>query len=291
MIEKGVSLTAHLMRRAGFGATREELEAYASREYEELVEDLLHPERSPEVEQDLLDRYYGEEPEQAWKGNWIYSMVNTRRPLQEKIALFWHHVFATGLFNSRHPPSSTTQIEMFRRLGLSDMHTILMALSKDPAMIFWLDNNENHKGEPNENYGRELLELFSMGVGNYTEDDIKMAARAFTGWTFEQPISVYPHGFYPAEFLFRDDDHDDSVKSFLGETGRLNGDDIVNIIVEQTGDGQVRLSASIQLLRCRRAAGPRLERSAGPGPGGHRHVGQRISRIGRRDTLDAAGAV
>ena len=233
MTENGVSLTAHLMRRAGFGATRDDLEAYASREYEELVEELLNPERFPDVDQDLLDRYYGEEPEQAWKGNWIYSMVNTRRPLQEKIALFWHHVFATGLFNSRHPPSSTTQIEMFRRVGLSDMRTILMALSKDPAMIFWLDNNENHRGEPNENYGRELLELFSMGVGNYTEDDIKMAARAFTGWTFKQPISVYPHGFYPAEFLFRDDDHDDSVKSFLGKTGRFNGDDIVNIIVEQ----------------------------------------------------------
>jgi uncharacterized protein (DUF1800 family) len=160
-------------------------------------------------------------------------MVNTRRPLEEKIALFWHHVFATGLFNSRHPPSSTRQIEMFRRVGLSDMRTILTGLSKDPAMLMWLDNNENHKDEPNENFGRELLELFSMGVGNYTEDDIKMAARAFTGWTFTQPISVYPHGFYPAEFLFREDDHDDGVKTFLGETGCLNGGDIIGIIVKQ----------------------------------------------------------
>ncbi|MDP6495458.1 MAG: DUF1800 domain-containing protein, partial [Dehalococcoidia bacterium] len=213
--------------------TREELEGYAVRGYENLVEDLLHPDRFPEVEQDLQDRYYGEEPEQAWKGNWIYRMVNTRRPLEEKIALFWHHVFATGLFNSRHPPSSTRQIEMFRRVGLSDMRTILTGLSKDPAMLMWLDNNENHKDEPNENFGRELLELFSMGVGNYTEDDIKMAARAFTGWTFTQPISVYPHGFYPAEFLFREDDHDDGVKTFLGETGCLNGGDIIGIIVKQ----------------------------------------------------------
>jgi uncharacterized protein (DUF1800 family) len=100
-------------------------------------------------------------------------------------------------------------------------------------MIYWLDNNENHNGEPNENYGRELLELFSMGVGHYSETDIKMAARAFTGWTFKQPIPLYPYGFYPAEFVYRPDDHDDSEKTFLGHTGRLNGEDIVDIIVQQ----------------------------------------------------------
>ena len=83
------------------------------------------------------------------------------------------------------------------------MRDILLELSKDPAMIFWLDNNENRKGEPNENYGRELLELFSLGVGNYTEDDIKNCALAFTGWTFGQPIPLYPHGYYTAPFPVR----------------------------------------------------------------------------------------
>ena len=86
-------------------------------------------------------------------------------------------------------------------------------------MIDWLDNHENHREEINENYGRELLELFSMGIGNYTEDDIKHAARAFTGWTFHQPVPLYPFGHYETEFLYREDDHDDSEKTFLGNSG------------------------------------------------------------------------
>jgi uncharacterized protein (DUF1800 family) len=100
-------------------------------------------------------------------------------------------------------------------------------------MLDWLDNNENHKHAPNENYGRELLELFSMGVGNYSEQDIKNAARAFTGWTFAQPIPLYPYGYYATEFVYRADDHDDSEKTFLGHTGRFNGEDIIDIIVQQ----------------------------------------------------------
>ena len=228
-----LDLIAHLLRRAGFGASRDELEKYAGQEYEAIVEDLLHPENFPEIDEDVLDRYLGGPSPNVWTGKWIYRMVSTKRPLEEKMALFWHHIFATGYFKGQHEPSALTQIEMFRRVGLSDLRTILIALSRDPAMIFWLDNNENRSDEPNENYGRELLELFSMGVGNYSEQDIKMAARAFTGWTFNQPIPLYPHGNYPAEFVYREDDHDDSVKTFLGETGRFNGEDIVEIIVKQ----------------------------------------------------------
>ena len=96
-------------------------------------------------------------------------MINTRRPLQEKLALFWHHIFATSVGKSEHGPSSVEQIETFRRNCLLDMRTILMDLAMDPAMIHWLDNSENHRDEPNENWGRELLELFAMRVGNYTE--------------------------------------------------------------------------------------------------------------------------
>ena len=237
MSEGRLALIAHLMRRAGFGATRSELEELSSRSYETVVEDLLSSERSPDIEEDLVQRYYPELTHQdslpAWASYWIYRMVNSRKPLEEKIALLWHQVFATAWNKGEHTPALVTQIQTFRRVGLSDMRTILLELSKDPGMLYWLDNCENHKSEPNENYGRELLELFSLGVGNYTEQDIKMAARAFTGWTFTQPIPIYPYGLYPSVFEYREDDHDNSVKTFLGETGRFNGEDIIDIIVKQ----------------------------------------------------------
>jgi len=233
MAENDLVLVAHLLRRAGFGASRAELEIFATKSYSAVVEELLHPEQSPEVDEDVIQRYFDGESINVASGAWIYRMINSRRPLQEKIALFWHHVFATAWYKSEHVPSMVTQIALFRRVGLGNLRTSLIELSKDPAMIYWLDNNENHKGQPNENYGRELLELFSMGVGNYTETDIKMAARAFTGWTFTQPIPLYPNGFYPAAFAYRPEDHDDSIKTFLGHTGRLNGEDIVDIIVQQ----------------------------------------------------------
>ena len=236
MANNQLALTAHLMRRAGFGATRPQLEALANRDYPQLVEDLLHPQRFPDVDEDVLERYYGwleGVQGKVWAGVWIYRMVNSQRPLEEKMALFWHHVFATGVSKSDHPPSSIHQIQTFRRVGLEDMRTILLELSRDPAMIFWLDNNENHAEDPNENYGRELLELFSMGVGNYSETDIKMAARAFTGWTFDQPLGLYPYGFYPSDFLYRENDHDGSEKTFLGESGNFDGAEIIDIIVRQ----------------------------------------------------------
>ena len=233
MADDKIALMAHLYRRAGFGATREELEEAAAREYEDVVEDLLHPERFPEVDVDIMGRYFGWDVTSAGAAPWMYRMVNTKRPLQEKMALFWHHVFATAYSKSEHPVSLNRQIATFRRVGMRDLPTILMELSKDPAMIFWLDNNENHRGEPNENYGRELLELFSMGVGNYTEQDLKMAARAFTGWTFSQPIPLYPHGHYEASFVYDPEAHDDSEKSFLGENGRFDGEDIIEIVARQ----------------------------------------------------------
>ncbi|MGI8551076.1 MAG: DUF1800 domain-containing protein [Dehalococcoidia bacterium] len=237
MGESDFALIAHLLRRAGFGATREELEQYATRSYEDVVEELLYPERSPEIDEDLLRRYHlglvHDEHLNTWNAAWVYRMINTRRPLEEKIALFWHSVFATGWDKGEHTPTSIAQIETFRRYGLGNLRTILLQLSKDPAMIFWLDNCENHRDAPNENYGRELMELFSMGVGSYSEQDIKAAARAFTGWTFSQPIPLYPYGHYQAEFVYRPDDHDDSMKTFLGETGSFKGEDIIDIIVRQ----------------------------------------------------------
>ena len=228
------ALVAHLMRRAGFGATPAELDTLAQEQtYEDIVEDLVNPERFEDLDEAYIDRYYSGEPVALHVGKWLYRMVNTRRPLEEKMALFLHHIFPVAWGKSEHGPSLYTEIAMFRRVGLMDMKTILLELSRDPAMIFWLDNNENHKDEINENYGRELLELFSMGVGNYTEDDIKAASRAFTGWTFKQPLSLYPNGHYPAEFEFLEDDHDYDSKTFLGETGDFDGEDIIDIIVKQ----------------------------------------------------------
>ncbi len=233
MATSDLALMAHLFRRAGFGATREDLESYAARGYEEAVEDLVNPERCPGLDEDIISRYVDGESQLTWSGTWIYRMVVTRQPLVEKMALFWHHVFATGFSKVEHSPSLINQIQMFRTLGLGDFRTLLIELSKNPAMIFWLDNNENKVGEPNENYGRELLELFSMGVGNYTEDDIKHASRAFTGWTFTQPIPIYPQGHYPSEFVFKPEEHDYGEKTFLGQTGNFDGYDIVDIIVNQ----------------------------------------------------------
>ena len=134
------------------------------------------------------------------------------------------------------------QIRMFRRYGIGNFRTLLVELSKDPAMIAWLDNLDNHKGVTNENYGRELLELFSMGVGNYTEDDIKECAHAFTGWTIAnadymiiraQQDSIWPYGRIAWHFEYRPEDHDDGEKEFLGERGRFNGEDIIDIICRQ----------------------------------------------------------
>jgi uncharacterized protein (DUF1800 family) len=231
------NLIAHLFRRAGFGTTPAELDSYTSREYEEIVEDLLHPERFPEVEDDVLRRYFLElnnaDTAGMWQAHWVYRMVNTQRPLEEKIALFWHQVFATSIGKSEHTPSAVFQIDTFRRDGLGDLRQIYLDVARDPAMLFWLDNCENHNGAPNENWGRELLELFSMGVGNYTEDDIKNASRAFTGWTFTQPLPLDPYGRYSSEFFYQAGDHDGCEKTFLGETGQFDGEDIIDIVVKQ----------------------------------------------------------
>lgn len=231
-------LVAHLMRRAGFGATPKELdELTSSKSYEEIVEDLTNPEKFDPIDMSYVERYYTGEPVAVHVGKWIYRMANTKRPLEEKMSLFLHHIFPVAWGKSEHGPSLYREIEMFRDSGLTNFKNILLNLSKDPAMLFWLDNNENHKDEINENYGRELLELFSMGVGNYTEDDIKNASRAFTGWTFRQPLSLYPYGHHQADFEFISEDHDYDEKEFLGQVGNFNGEDIIDIIVKEKAAG------------------------------------------------------
>jgi len=166
-------------------------------------------------------------------------MLNTKAPLAEKMTLFWHHLFATGFAKLNHPGAMLQQMATFRKHCLDDFRTILVELSKDPAMIFWLDNQENTNDVHNENYGRELLELFAMGIGNYSEDDVKNCARAFTGWTMKPPIpGAQPFGRFNWEFEFRPDLHDYDEKTFLGETGNFDGTDVVDIIVRQQATAQ-----------------------------------------------------
>jgi len=238
-----LELMAHLFRRAGFGATRDELDAALAKGYEATLEELLHPEAAPDFEWDIAYRYYPEMKElrvfECNQGKWLYRMITTKRPLEEKIALFWHAIFATGQAKVDHSPAMHTQIEMLRTYGLGDFRTLLIELSKDPAMIKWLDNNENTKTIHNENYGRELLELFSMGIGNYTEDDVKNCAKAFTGWTVQKTVpGAYPYGRNDWKFEFRADDHDYGEKTFLGETGNFDGADVVDIIVRHPATAQ-----------------------------------------------------
>ena len=242
MSNDDLPLIAHLMRRAAFHARYDHLERYASQGYDATVDWLLHPEREPETDEDIVLRFTPSAvipaAFQGPTGRWLYRMLNTRRPMEEKMALFWHGIFATGFAKSNSGLAMWQQYEMLRRHGMGNFRTLLVELSKNPAMIYWLDNCDNHKEAPNENFGRELLELFSMGVGNYTEADVKTAARAFTGWTYSDPLPRIPYLFYHNTFEYRPSDHDDSVKTFLGETGRFNGKDIVDIIVKQPATGQ-----------------------------------------------------
>ncbi len=236
--KQDLSLVAHLMRRAGFGASLPEIERLAKQGYERTVEELLYPEDKPPVDEFLLYRYH---PTTEIPGgnvahgqaNYLFHMINTPRPLEEKMALFWHHVFATGNSKVDNCNHLMDQIQMFRDYGLGDYREMLVRLAKDPAMIYWLDNQDNHKYAPNENWGRELLELFSMGVGTYTEQDVFEASRAFTGWTVSAKMPRFPYGRFPWKFEFRPEDHDETDKTFLGHTGNFDGYDIIDIVVQQ----------------------------------------------------------
>ena len=243
MTKEDIALIAHLVRRAGFGATYDQLEAYSVRGYQATVEELLHPETQPEVRDDILFRInlgWQSRPtlEHQWT-YWFYRMINSRRPLEEKLALFWHGVLCTGLAKVDHIRQMGVTIDLFRRFGLGSFRDLLVKTSQDGGMIYYLDNNMSHKAAINENWGRELLELFSMGVGNYTEDDVKEASRAFTGWTVAPTFPPTPWGHADKlNFLYDPTDHDKDQKLFLGREGRLNGEDIVDIICQQPATGR-----------------------------------------------------
>jgi hypothetical protein len=245
---------AHLLNRAGFGGTPEQIARVASMRPEAAVDDLLDYERSPEVPFPDVDfselrELYGallrarreradqrtvrelanqidranRRKFQELRANWIGRMIRTRRPLLEKMVLFWHGLLVSGFPETRVSEHMAIQLDLFRRMAAGNFKELILAISRDPAMLSYLDNNSNRKGRPNENYARELLELFTMGIGNYTERDIKEAARAFTGWTVAGN-----------DFVFLRNQHDDEVKTFLGRTGNWDGADIIDIVFEQT---------------------------------------------------------
>ena len=153
---------------------------------------------------------------------WANRMLNSPRPLEEKMALFWHGHFATNEDKVRDYRKMLMQLQLFQREGLGDFRTLLLGAAQDPAMLAFLDAGINVKGAPNENFAREIMEMFTMGVGHYSETDIREAARAFTGWNFEGL------DFQVSEVL-----HDDAEKVFLGQRGNFDGVDIIDIILEQ----------------------------------------------------------
>ena len=235
---------AHLLRRAGFGATPGEMDDALSKGYERTLDELLNPDHPDIIPDDLIRRYHVDLSDLRSGGgpHWVYRLVMTDTPLREKMCLFWHRVFATASTKLIQSRVVTNQISMFREHGMDSFDNLLIQLSKDPAMIMWLDNQDNHGSNINENYGREILELFAMGVGNYTEEDIKETSRAFTGWRIVNPDymsirmrnnTARPYGYMSLQFEYDDDDHDHEEKTILGQTGNWNGEDAVRIICEQ----------------------------------------------------------
>jgi uncharacterized protein (DUF1800 family) len=241
MGDNDIALMAHLMRRAGFGAQHDELEARAEKGYEATVEELLHPEdHSNGLDLDLAERYFTEWSHftRGVPEYFAFRMINSKSQLEEKMVLFWHGVLCSTHSKLNNYATLYDQLELFRSFGMGSFKDLLVEISRNPAMVYFLDNCLSHKGAINENYGRELLELFSMGVGmdgqfNYTEDDVKECSRAFTGWTIANNVPSQPYGLYAAQFRYNPDDHDDEEKTFLGRTGKFDGEDIINIICEQ----------------------------------------------------------
>src|ERR1700730_6065378 len=220
------SQVAHLLRRAGFSTTEAELDQYASLGFAGALDRLLNPEQVDDSATDQLlaplatDLGDPKKIESA-KFWWFNRMLYTQRPLQEKMTLFWHNHFATANSKVNNAVLMLQQMQLFRNNGLGNFETLLQKVTRDPATLIWLDNRLTRKGAPNENYAREVQELFTVGIGNYTEQDIHEAARAFTGHTLEKNL----------KYTFNQGQHDTGAKTFQGQTGNFDADDILGILV------------------------------------------------------------
>lgn len=209
----------HLLRRAGFGPDPQTWDSYAGRtDYETVVDELLAALDTQAIpDPEGLDVYVPGAIQQLW----LERMVRGKNALAEKLALFWHGHFANSQTKVQDTHLMWAQYKLFRNHGGGGFQDLVLAVSRDVAMIRFLDGNSNRKGHANENYGRELQELFTLGIGNYTEDDIREIARTFTGW-----------GSRSHEFVFRKHFHDTGEKTFHGQTGNFGGEDAVKILVE-----------------------------------------------------------
>ncbi|OPH61299.1 hypothetical protein BC351_15280 [Paenibacillus ferrarius] len=223
----------HLLLRAGFGAAQEEIAACVAHGREETVRRLIAGESlltqaSVLIPFDQLtaDGKKALDPMQLADQQmyWLYRMVNSDAPLVEKMTLFWHGHFATANYKVNDVALMVQQNALFRKFALGNFQDLLLAISKDPAMMIWLDVNRNKKGKPNENYAREVMELFTLGIGHYTESDVKEAARAFTGWTYDKKDNTV---------AFNQKQHDNDTKQLLGEKGNLDSEAAIDIIVHQ----------------------------------------------------------
>jgi uncharacterized protein (DUF1800 family) len=263
--EFGFDQARHLLWRAGFGATPAQISAIAGMGPERAVDYLLETPDAPDAtpEADLFDRnimrpYNEEERRMAAQARsvrdedalarlramrqqaqgqdrrqmrdvqrwWLTRMIETPRPLEEKMTLFWHGHFATSYRTIEDSYHMFLQNQRFRKHALGNYGQLLHEIIKDPAMLAYLDNNDSRKGRPNENLARELMELFSMGVGSYSESDIKEGARALTGYTFQDD-----------EFVLDRENHDTGRKRIFGRTGEYDGEGFVSAILAQRATG------------------------------------------------------
>lgn len=228
----------HLVSRAGFGIYHEDLENYKTADpkkvysflkntsdYSALETDIqpLSPEEYQEMSQatdkkplNQFNKSYNLSISKAWQA----KMIDSASQLREKMALFWHGHFATRIQNSLF---NKEIIEIFRKNALGNFRDLVFEVSKTPAMLNFLNNQQNKKANPNENFARELMELFTLGRGNYTEKDVRESARAFTGWSYNKT----------GEFRDNEKQHDDGEKEFLEKKGNFDGNDIINIILEK----------------------------------------------------------
>ncbi len=217
---------AHLMRRAGFGVRPSQWQDLQKQGLSQVTQDLLHPEKTPDHLKVLLEEIGGDYVDyneinsvRQW---WLYRMVHTRRPLEEKMTLFWHNHFATAMYKVDNSQRMWRQNETLRRYGMGSFRTLLQQIARDPAMLVWLDGRDNRVGKANENFAREIMELFTMGArGGYSEKDVAEAARSFTGWQ---------GGDGPGGFIYNPGAHDDGEKTVLGQTGNWHADDVCDIL-------------------------------------------------------------
>lgn len=228
--------TAHLLRRFGLGASEAELDYYGSDGLAGAIGKLLDCELvaetfDPDVELFSTDKNQLKvQSVQAW---WMAKLLTTRRPLIEKMTLFWHDHFATSAQKVTNGPLLHQQNELIRANAIGSFRELLRAVSKDPAMLVWLDNQFNVKGKPNENFAREVMELFTLGIGNYSEKDVQEAARAFTGWTFRGATREKLGKYRKSTFYFDSRKHDSEIKEVLGSKGPFDGDGVLNLLCDE----------------------------------------------------------